>query len=388
MKRIMIMVAIIETGVFLFAQESPKAGKIREIDLAKKEILVSYDQVGSPYKMGDKLHIIIDDESVTLEVIFPMQTVARCKLAAKDSQKFGMLKKGMLVYIGIKAPDEYPAGTTKTIGGIEMVFCPSGSFMMGSVTGDIEAKDDEKPRHKITLDGFWIGKYEVTQEQYTLITGSAPSHSKRKPNNPVEGVNWYDAVEFCNVLSIKAGLNSYYKIDKKNKDPKNTNENDELRWTVTEIEGSNGFRLPTEAEWEYACRADSVSKYYWGDSNDFSIINQFTVYYNRNFGRGENDTDWGTQKVGLKKANRWGLYDMIGNVWEWCWDWFDDRYYIMGSTKNPKGVDVGRERILRGGSRSNTSDTVVFRSSNRYNYNAATRSGVIGFRVVCSAHKK
>ena len=267
------------------------------------------------------------------------------------------------------------AGDTKTLGGIELVYCPAGSFMMGAVPDDVYASDIEKPRHKVTLDGFWIGKYDVTQEQYEIVMGTNPSNFKGKPKNPVENVSWYDAVEFCNALSKAKGLTPYYTIDKAKEDPNNLNSDDDKIWLVTVKPNANGFRLPTEAEWEYANRAGSETIYYWGN-----IFNEGYGWYNGN-------SNLMTQPVGKKKPNRWGLYDMSGNVMQWCWDWCDDiEYYMVSEAVNPKGAEKGELRALRGGSWYN--DETFIRSSCRNGSNADNRACKnCGFRVVAPAQK-
>ena len=232
----------------------------------------------------------------------------------------------------------------QTFAGIEMVLLPAGK-----------------------VPSFWIGKYEVTQKQYEDVIGTNPSGFKGKQNNPVEKVSWYDAVEFCNKLSIKTGFKPYYTIDKNKSDPNNKNDGDFTKWTVTINKGSNGFRLPTSAEWEYAYRAGTKTTYYWGESNDFKVIDQYAVYDENSFKKGENHKDYGTHKAGSKKPNAWELYDMSGNVWEWCYDW-------------SSGGEIGYNRMLLGGSWKN--NTVYFKISIHSEYGYPDyRSESIGFRL-------
>ena len=269
------------------------------------------------------------------------------------------------------------AGDTKILGGIELVYCPEGSFMMGAVPNNAYANADEKPRHKVTLDGFWVGKYDVTQEQYEKVMGTNPSKFKGKPKNPVEQVSWYDAVEFCNALSISSGLTPYYVIDKAKKDPNNLSVGDNIKLSVTINPSANGFRLPTEAEWEYANRAGSDTIYYWGNNYDANLIDQYAVYFM--------NSKYGTHPVGTKKPNKWGLYDMSGNIYQWCWDWYDEKYYTVNEAVNPKGGEKGSARALRGGSWSD--DDSAFRSSFRNRSYASYRGDNDGFRVVAPAQK-
>lgn len=195
------------------------------------------------------------------------------------------------------------------------------------------------------LSGFYIGKYEVTQKEWVEIMGTNPSRFIGD-NLPVEGVSWYDVVEYCNKRSLLEGLEPHYNIDKNTKDPNNKSENDSVKWTVTINEGANGYRLPTEAEWEYAASGGQLSESYkYSGSNQADEV----AWYWRNVGEEYLTGDWNwpaiennrsqTQPVGGKKPNELGLYDMSGNVREWCWDWYVDASDNLG----------GSFRIVRGG---------------------------------------
>jgi formylglycine-generating enzyme required for sulfatase activity len=220
-------------------------------------------------------------------------------------------------------------------GGVKMEFIliPAGSFMMGSDLGD----SDEKPVHKVTITkAFYIGKYEVTQEQWQALMGVNPSKIKG-PKRPVEQVSWFDCQDFLSKLESKV----------------------------------RGLRpgLPTEAQWEYACRAGSTSAYYFGNSQD--DVSQYAWSLQ--------NSDYTTHPVGEKKPNAWGLYDMAGNIWEWCADQYWENQYSISSEQDPKGV-FGDTRVVRGGSWFVDSD--FCRSAIRYNEGPAVRFGFIGFRVV------
>ncbi|MEK5279904.1 MULTISPECIES: formylglycine-generating enzyme family protein [Paenibacillus] len=194
-----------------------------------------------------------------------------------------------------------------------------------------------------TISNFYIGQYEVTQKEWVEIMGSNPSAFK-DDNLPVEMVNWYDVIDYCNKRSIKEGLKPYYNIDKNKKDPNNKSDNDTLKWTVTLNAGANGYRLPTEAEWEYAAGGGQLSKSYtYSGSNKADEV----AWYWQNAGDKFLSGDWNwpiiennhnkTKSIGGKKPNELGLYDMSGNVREWCWNWYGDIDSKSGSFRVVKG---------------------------------------------------
>ncbi len=254
--------------------------------------------------------------------------------------------------------DKLKAGTVKEVGGIELVWIPSGEFMMGMLSSK---EKGAKPIHKVQINGFWMSKYEVTQKSYQKLVGKnngyQGDHYKENPNYPVM-TTFYNAIEFCNKLSVSTGREPYYNIDKEMKDPANQNRHDPFRWLITVRKEANGFRLPYEAEWEYACRAGTTTKYYWGESENPSVIDQYAVYDKECHIKGSyyivhnsRQTELKYRQVGTKKPNLWGLYDMIGNVEEWCFDWYSEEYYSSSPINNPQGPQSVSDpnRVVRGG---------------------------------------
>jgi formylglycine-generating enzyme required for sulfatase activity len=216
---------------------------------------------------------------------------------------------------------------------LQMVLIPAGQFAMGSEDG----YPDEKPRRLVRVSRpFYMSRCEVTQAQYRLIMGANPS-AFQGPDHPVEQVTWADATRFCERVGRRAGFL---------------------------------VRLPTEAEWEYACRAGADTPYFFGASP--AALDEY-AWYQAN-ARGQ------THPVGLKRSNPWGLRDVYGNVWEWCRDWFDEAYYASGDPVDPPGPAMGSRRSLRGGAWDRTAENV--RSSVR-GYSPPDKPGPAdGFRVV------
>ncbi|MFA6504927.1 MAG: SUMF1/EgtB/PvdO family nonheme iron enzyme [Treponemataceae bacterium] len=287
----------------------------------------------------------------------------------------------ILLSIAAYAQDEKKAGMRKSVGGIDFVYCPAGSFMMGTAIPPADY-ENESPRHKVALEAFWISKYEITQSRYESVKEENPSSFPGNAENPVEKVSWYDAVEFCNELSVKSGISPYYSINKSETDPNNHNKFDKVKWIVNENAGAGGFRLPTEAEWEYACRAGTETIYYWGNQKDASTISTYEVCEINSWKKGENHPDYGTHAVGTKKPNAWGIFDMSGNVSEWCWDWFDEKFYAASPRKNPKGPIAGEDKVVRGASWF--FGAAEMRSALRARTYPISRFDKIGIRVVLS----
>ena len=257
----------------------------------------------------------------------------------------------------------------------EMVQIPGGSFEMGDVKG--EGYSYEKPVHTVTLSSFYMGKYEVTQEQWTVVMGSNPSYFKQdlpasgevQNRRPVEQVSWYNTLVFCNKLSMLEGLSPAYRISGST-DPAVWGTVPNPYWDAVEIvAGSNGYRLPTEAQWEYAAKGGNGSpgNYTYSGSNDVDSVGWY-----------ESNSGSKTHEVGKKAPNSLGLYDMSGNVCEWCWDWYGN--YSFSWQNDPVGPVSGTSRVYRGGYwRSAATD---LRSAGRDNYGPYGRSYAIGLRIV------
>jgi parallel beta-helix repeat protein len=228
-----------------------------------------------------------------------------------------------------------------------------GTFTMGSPASEAGRNSDEV-QHQVTVSGFYLGKYVVTQAEYQAVIGTNPSEFKGD-NLPVENVSWYDAVNYCNALSRKEGLTPAYTVSGAN---------------VTWNRSANGYRLPTEAEWEYAAKGGALSKgYTYSGSNTVGDAG----WHSGNSGSR-------THEAGTKAANELGLYDMSGNVWEWCWDWYDA--YGTSAQVNPAGAVSGVRRVARGGAWNYIGEEL--RSANRdySSFPSSTKVSYWGFRVV------
>jgi formylglycine-generating enzyme required for sulfatase activity len=225
----------------------------------------------------------------------------------------------------------------------EMIYIPAGEFLMGSAQGEEGTGSDEYPQHKVTVPAFYMAKYPVTQAQYQAVMGENPSHFKGN-DHPVESVSWNDAKTFCQKLSALTGA---------------------------------AYRLPSEAEWEYACRAGTTTKWWFGDNE--AELEKY-AWYDKNAGVKFLFFGGQTSPVGQKPANPYGLYDMHGNVWEWCEDVWHGNY--NGAPNDATAWISGGDqslRVIRGGSWSY--DPVWLRSAYRYNFTPDSRSGDLGFRL-------
>ena len=245
----------------------------------------------------------------------------------------------------------------KTSSGLEMVVIPAGWFEMGSAKG----APDEAPKHRVWIDSFLMDKHEVVQEQYTKLVGANPS-SFKGPGKPVDTVTWTDAVLYCNLRSRAEGLEPCY-------------HEESGRWQC-DFE-ANGYRLPTEAEWEYACRAGTESEYYFG--SDLGTLRKHAWYTDNSFKQ--------THVVGQKEPNPWGLYDMYGNVAEWCNDVYGENYYKTSPSQNPRGPEKGEIKVLRGGGWQDRADNLrsSWRAGENSSFVDACLMDSMGFRCARNA---
>jgi formylglycine-generating enzyme required for sulfatase activity len=237
-----------------------------------------------------------------------------------------------------------------------MIFVEGGTFWMGS---NEAAYKSTELAYQVEVSSFYISETEITQEVWTSAMGSNPSQFKN-PLKPVEMVSWLDAVHFCNALSEKEGLEKAYEISGSR---------------VTCNWEANGYRLPTEAEWEYAARGgseyavqeDPLSKAFYAGGQNAGDFAWFDANSNKE-----------TKSVKTKAPNELGLYDMSGNVWEWCWDWMGA--YPKGVTKDPKGLQTGNTKVVRGGAWFTPVNLcrVTYRFWNVQSFKANS----VGFRVV------
>lgn len=247
--------------------------------------------------------------------------------------------------------------------GMEFIRVKGGCFQMGSVLSERNRDPDEGPVHQVCVDSFYMGKFEVTNGQYRLKVADHDSGAYNNLNvngdwQPVLNISWLEAASYAAWLSEKTGMK---------------------------------FRLPTEAEWEYAARAGTSTARPWGNSPDAAcgyanVLDKTSKRINTAMTLTPHNCDDGfpvTAPVGSKKPNAFGLYDMLGNVWEPCSDWYRRDYYAFSQGRNPKGAGAGNTRVLRGGSWSNEPRKV--RVANRGSITPALRDALLGIRLVLDA---
>ena len=267
----------------------------------------------------------------------------------------------MLLIISCSKDDSNPVEPEKQVT-IPMVLIPAGTFQMGNTGACLEWTPDETLVQTVTISReFYMSKYEVTQKQYQSVMDTNPSYFKGE-NLPVETVSWYESVAFCNALSQLEGLTPCYTINGTN---------------VTCNWEANGYRLPTEAEWEYACKAGTSTDFYNGSlSNPYCQPLDMNL---DNIGWYGGNSGGKSQAVGQKQPNKFGLYDMSGNIHEWCWDWYYVRYSSTAVT-DPTGPASGSYRVRRGGNWEAYS--YYCQSAYRLHFAPNYRNNFSGFRIV------
>jgi formylglycine-generating enzyme required for sulfatase activity len=271
-----------------------------------------------------------------------------------------------------------------------MVLIPAGSFKMGDTIGD--GSSDEFPTHTVYISAFYMDRYEVTKTLWDDVYHWATNHGYsfdhaglgKAANHPVHSVNWYDMVKWCNARSAKENMTPAYYTDPGQTTIYRTGQtnvqNDWVKWDA-------GYRLPTEAEWEKAARGGIIrQRFPWGNTITHSQANYRAGYgdaydisptldYHPTFNDGVSPY---TSPAGYFAPNGYGLHDMVGNVWEWCWDWYGG--YSSGSQTDPRGPVFGTDRVFRGGGW--TSSAFGCRAANRFNSYPSVRLYDMGFRSV------
>jgi formylglycine-generating enzyme required for sulfatase activity len=246
--------------------------------------------------------------------------------------------------------------------GAPMVYIPPGKFLMGSPPDEVDRRSDEGPQTQVTLSrDFWLGRYEVTQSEYEVVVGTNPSFFKGTPKNPVEGVGWAEAVSYCAKLT-------------------------ERERQAGRLPKGWAYRLPTEAEWEYAARAGTTTRFNYGDDPGYLNLRQYAWFYTGDTNVRRAVTS-GPRPVGGKLPNPWGLYDMYGNVYEWCLDYYTNSY-PGGNVTDPQGPVSGTRHVVRGGRfywYPPTSGAQNCRSAARLNYAPNAPVWGLGLRVALAA---
>ncbi|WP_438044180.1 SUMF1/EgtB/PvdO family nonheme iron enzyme [Sorangium sp. So ce128] len=268
---------------------------------------------------------------------------------------------GAIVARAVDAEDD--AGRAGSAPKIEMAVIVGGRFWMGSADEDVSAKPDERPRRQVLVAAFRMSVYPTTQRLYREVMGTNPG-LPASDELPVNNVNWWDAIEFCNRLSALRGFAPAYQL-----------EGEGVIWNRE----ANGYRLPTEAEWEYAARGTRGRMYPWGEEPPSDQL----AWSDTRIKSPVLAMRAGPSPVGYypKGASPFGILDMAGNVWEWCWDWYGDYQAVEGPVSNPVGPSIGYGRVLRGGSWRVVAKNRL-RAAARHFMFASAKNADVGFRCV------
>ncbi len=311
------------------AKKAEKAEKEKQAALAEEKRKADEAERKKAEKAEKEKQVTIAEERRKADEVEKKKIAAEQVRLVEEKKRKEEAEQKRLAALGPKSGDVF----TDPITGMELVYVPKGCFQMGDTFGN--GDNDEKPVHEVCVDGFSIGRYEVTQGEYTKITNSNPAKFKKGDRYPVEQVSWDDAQAFIRSLNSKS---------------------------------DKSYRLPTEAEWEYAARSGGRKEKYAGVDSPDAV-----AWYSTNSGGS-------THQVGTKSPNALGLYDMSGNVWEWCQDWFAFSYYNNSPRDNPQGSSSGVDRVLRGGSWRNVPRGV--RAAYRDGHAPGYRNINLGFRLI------
>jgi formylglycine-generating enzyme required for sulfatase activity len=281
------------------------------------------------------------------------QPVTDWNLPSPASQETTLIEGGDLTFSGNYTLIRPPADFV-------LVTIPGGTFTMGAPAGELGSSDAERPQHEVTITSFLMSVTEVTQNQWLNVRASEPAWFTGCDDCPVERVTWLDAVNFCNALSDVQGLNRAYNI---------------VGPAVIWDPAADGYRLPTEAEWEYACRAGATTALANGD---LSVVACNADPNLSNLGWYCSNANSNTSETGQKATNDFGLYDMHGNVWEWVWDWYGA--YSAAPSTDPIGPDTGLFKVIRGGGWLYGAQRC--RSAHRRPAAPGSVSSDLGFRIV------
>jgi len=284
------------------------------------------------------------ENTILLRLLF---AVALAFLAGCDRKASTTTTKSPDNIVKVESPEPKATADTNTpaSNGSEMVQISGGKFLMGD-------KDEvDAPPHEVVISSFLMDRQLVTQQQFQKVMGANPSRWKGE-KNPVEQLRWSDAVKFCNKRSESEGLKPCY----------------DLKTLKCDFD-ANGYRLPTEAEWEYACRAGTTTAYFFGDNP--AKLGDYAWF--------EKNSGGHPRPVGQKQPNPWGLYDIAGNVWEWCNDFYKVDYYQNSPRENPRGPNEGENKVLRGGAWRFSADNC--RAGYRYNESPGYSDVCFGYDI-------